>query len=107
MGITTPSPSPSPVQLPARVNAAPLIVKQKSIIPTLTGDGIELASPLLAPYLSTTPSHCYLSTIQPRQLPEADPGFAAALQRQRDREEEEAKMLCSLENKEAYVMCSG
>lgn len=36
-----------------------------------------------------------------------DPGFAAALQRQRERELEEAKLLCSIENKEACLMCSG
>jgi len=38
---------------------------------------------------------------------EADPEYAAALQRQKDRELEEAKLQCSLENKEACVMCSG
>ncbi|KAG9315871.1 ribonucleotide reductase [Chiua virens] len=37
----------------------------------------------------------------------ADPEYAAALQRQQDRELEEAKLACSLENKEACVMCSG
>jgi ribonucleoside-diphosphate reductase subunit M1 len=41
------------------------------------------------------------------KVAEADPEFAAALRRQRDREEEEAKLICSLENKEACVMCSG
>ncbi|OJT04103.1 hypothetical protein TRAPUB_5212 [Trametes pubescens] len=38
---------------------------------------------------------------------EVDPEFAAALQRQRDRELEQAKLMCSLENKEACLMCSG
>jgi ribonucleoside-diphosphate reductase subunit M1 len=38
---------------------------------------------------------------------EQDPEFAAALQRQRDRELEQSKLMCSLENKEACVMCSG
>lgn len=42
-----------------------------------------------------------------RQAAEADPEFAAALRRQKERELEEAKLLCSLENKEACVMCSG
>ncbi|KAG7088074.1 ribonucleoside reductase large subunit Cdc22 [Marasmius oreades] len=42
-----------------------------------------------------------------RKAAEADPEFAAALQRQKARELEEAKLLCSLENKEACVMCSG
>ncbi|KAG6828050.1 ribonucleoside reductase large subunit Cdc22 [Tricholoma furcatifolium] len=37
----------------------------------------------------------------------ADPEFAAALQRQRDRELADAQLQCSLENKEACLMCSG
>ncbi|KAF5344932.1 hypothetical protein D9758_011605 [Tetrapyrgos nigripes] len=42
-----------------------------------------------------------------RKAAEADPEFAAALQRQKQREYEEAKLMCSLENKEACLMCSG
>ncbi|KAG9004782.1 ribonucleotide-diphosphate reductase subunit rnr1 [Tulasnella sp. 427] len=38
---------------------------------------------------------------------EKDPEFAAALERRRQRELEEAKLLCSIENKEACLMCSG
>jgi ribonucleoside-diphosphate reductase subunit M1 len=38
---------------------------------------------------------------------ENDPDFAAALERRRQRELEEAKLACSIENKEACVMCSG
>ncbi|KAJ6629177.1 ribonucleotide reductase alpha subunit [Mycena sp. CBHHK59/15] len=41
------------------------------------------------------------------KMAEADPEFAAALQRLKDRELEEAKMYCSMENKEACLMCSG
>ncbi|KZT11824.1 ribonucleotide reductase alpha subunit [Laetiporus sulphureus 93-53] len=37
---------------------------------------------------------------------EQDPEFAAALQRQRERQLEEEKLMCSLENKEACLMCS-
>jgi ribonucleoside-diphosphate reductase subunit M1 len=36
-----------------------------------------------------------------------DPEFAAALARQREKELEEAKLMCSIENKEACLMCSG
>ncbi|KAG8857363.1 ribonucleoside reductase large subunit Cdc22 [Serendipita sp. 411] len=36
-----------------------------------------------------------------------DPEFAAALERQRERELEEAMLMCSIENKEACMMCSG
>ena len=38
---------------------------------------------------------------------EADPEFAAALKRQRERQLEDEKLQCSLENKEACLMCSG
>jgi len=38
---------------------------------------------------------------------EADPEFAAALLRKHERELEDAKLQCSLENKEACLMCSG
>ena len=41
-----------------------------------------------------------------RKAAEADPEFAAALQRQRERELEQAKLMCSIENKEACLMCS-
>jgi ribonucleoside-diphosphate reductase subunit M1 len=36
-----------------------------------------------------------------------DPEYLAALQRQKDRELAEAKLMCSIENKEACLMCSG
>jgi ribonucleoside-diphosphate reductase subunit M1 len=42
-----------------------------------------------------------------RQAAESDPEFAAALLRQKERELEEAKVMCSIENKEACLMCSG
>lgn len=42
-----------------------------------------------------------------RQAAEADPEFAAALRRQKERQLEEAKLMCSIENKDACVMCSG
>ncbi|KAG6889565.1 ribonucleoside reductase large subunit Cdc22 [Termitomyces sp. T32_za158] len=40
-------------------------------------------------------------------LEDKDAEYAAALQRQREREVAEAKLQCSLENKEACLMCSG
>ncbi|THH30034.1 hypothetical protein EUX98_g4141 [Antrodiella citrinella] len=42
-----------------------------------------------------------------RAAAERDPEFAAALQRRAEKELEQAKLMCSLENKEACVMCSG
>ena len=41
-----------------------------------------------------------------KQAADRDPEFAAALQRTREREAEQAKLMCSIENKEACVMCS-
>lgn len=38
---------------------------------------------------------------------EIDPEYAAALERQKQRELEEAQLLCSIDNKEACLMCSG
>ncbi|KAF9066495.1 ribonucleotide reductase [Rhodocollybia butyracea] len=42
-----------------------------------------------------------------KKAAEANPEFAAALLRQKEREYEEAKLMCSIENKEACLMCSG
>ena len=42
-----------------------------------------------------------------RKAAEADPEFAAALLRKHERELEDSKLQCSLENREACVMCSG
>ncbi|PFH49976.1 hypothetical protein AMATHDRAFT_75912 [Amanita thiersii Skay4041] len=42
-----------------------------------------------------------------RKAVAADPEFAAAIRRHKQRELEEAKLQCSLENKEACLMCSG
>jgi len=39
--------------------------------------------------------------------PQEDAGFQAALERQRKRQEEADRLACSLENKEACLMCSG
>jgi ribonucleoside-diphosphate reductase subunit M1 len=41
------------------------------------------------------------------KMAEEDPDFAAALKKLKERELEEAKMYCALENKEACLMCSG
>ncbi|KAJ6588887.1 ribonucleotide reductase alpha subunit [Mycena capillaripes] len=41
------------------------------------------------------------------KMAEEDPDFAAALKKLKDRELEEAKMYCALENKEDCLMCSG
>ncbi|KAH7885403.1 ribonucleotide reductase [Phlebopus sp. FC_14] len=47
------------------------------------------------------------SSAKIEQDTDIDPEYAAALRRQKERELEEAKLMCSLENKDACVMCSG
>jgi len=82
-GIPTPSASPSP---------------GRRVPPPSTSGDNAVASGSSGP--STTESNAQETT-------DIDPEYAAALQRQRDRELEEAKIMCSLENKEACLMCSG
>jgi ribonucleoside-diphosphate reductase subunit M1 len=109
VGITTPSPSPSPVRTPARHDAS-IIIKQEPITPTLPSSSTGLVSPPPSA-LSLDRATASLSSLslddKTKAAADADPEFAAALLRQREREVEEAKLQCSLENKEACLMCSG
>jgi ribonucleoside-diphosphate reductase subunit M1 len=103
-----PSPSPSPVRIPARASASATI-KQEPITPSLTPPPISsglVSPPPSAASLEQTTASLSLAD-KTKSAAEIDPEFAAALQRQRDRELEEAQMLCSIENKEACLMCSG
>ncbi|KAF8606690.1 ribonucleotide reductase alpha subunit [Ceratobasidium sp. AG-I] len=61
-------------------------------------------TPSVAETAPTSLSGSSTETQTPAQI---DPEFAAALERQRQRELEQAKLYCSLENKEACEMCSG
>jgi ribonucleoside-diphosphate reductase subunit M1 len=69
-------------------------------------------SPSSTPSYPLTPAESHedalagLNEVQ-RRAAEKDPEYAAALLRKKARELEEAKLACSLENKEACVMCSG
>ena len=108
---------------PARV-----VVKQEPVSPPpLKFDSAPSPAPSIASSLSvTTPSSSGESTVadaeesplsislaalsldeKTRKAAEADPEFAAALLRKHERELEDAKLQCSLENREACVMCSG
>jgi ribonucleoside-diphosphate reductase subunit M1 len=75
---------------------------------TATSGGSTPASPqyLLTPADSHDDALAGLDEVQ-RRAAEKDPEFAAAILRKKARELEEAKLACSLENKEACVMCSG
>jgi ribonucleoside-diphosphate reductase subunit M1 len=75
---------------------------------TATSSGSAPASPQypLTPADSHDDALAGLDEVQ-RRAAENDPEFAAAILRKKARELEEAKLACSLENKEACVMCSG
>jgi len=75
---------------------------------TATSSGSTPASPQypLTPADSHDDALAGLDEVQ-RRAAEKDPEFAAAVLRRKVRELEEAKLVCSLENKEACVMCSG
>ena len=75
---------------------------------TATSSGSTPASPQypLTPADSHDDALVGLDEVQ-RRAAEKDPEFAAAVLRRKARELEEAKLACSIENKEACVMCSG
>jgi ribonucleoside-diphosphate reductase subunit M1 len=75
---------------------------------TATSSGSTPASPQhpLTPADSHDDALAGLDEVQ-RRAAEKDPEFAAAVLRRKARELEEAKLACSIENKEACVMCSG
>ncbi|KAG9086778.1 ribonucleoside reductase large subunit Cdc22 [Ceratobasidium sp. 370] len=120
-GFTTP-----PSNGPSVVAVAPTIVALRSLnvandgaaspaISTAAVNGSSLSLPISnvnTPPVAETPPTTLDSSGTPgstsTQTPaQIDPEFAAALERQRQRELEEAKLYCSLENKEACQMCSG
>jgi ribonucleoside-diphosphate reductase subunit M1 len=108
-GIPTPtsSTSSSPVRSPitpvkpSTNDSASLAIKQEPVTPSLR----------FSPSPPTTSVEQGLTSLsldeKVQKAADADPEFAAALQRQKERELEEAKLICSLDNKEACLMCSG
>lgn len=121
--IVTPTPEePTPVAVkeePVTPEESNDVVKEEPITPQLTGaiaasestDSVPSSPPLITPSSTVTSlsTQDFLQSLdeKTRAAAEKDPEFAAALQRKKERELEEAKLMCSLENKEACVMCSG
>lgn len=117
---------PSPVVGQNRIPTSPASVApspQRVVAPATPNVPVTSAQPVASPsqpssskdedvsHESTTSVELSLADLsldeKTRQAAEADPEFAAALRRQKERELEEAKLMCSIENKEACVMCSG
>jgi len=69
----------------------------------------HFASPITAPIKTEEPTEVLSLDKASIEVvkSDVDPGYAAALARQKERELAEAKLFCSLENKEACLMCSG
>lgn len=90
----------------------PIPIKQEPVSPDLNAlKSPTTSSPALSDNDTTVDSaneklEALALDERTRQAAEKDPEFAAALRRQRDRELEQAKIMCSLENKEECLMCS-
>ncbi|KAF8754904.1 Ribonucleoside-diphosphate reductase large subunit [Rhizoctonia solani] len=85
--------APSPAISTAAVNGSSLS------LPISSSAGTPSVAETAPTTLSTSEGASTPSTQTPAQI---DPEYAAALERQRQRELEQAKLYCSLENKEAY-----
>ena len=100
-GILTPASSLAPSPSRSPTIPSPQIIKQ------------EPSSPVPLKFLpsASTVVEASLTSLslddKAQKAAEADPEFAVALQRQRERQLEDEKLQCSLENKEACLMCSG
>ncbi|EIW81208.1 ribonucleotide reductase alpha subunit [Coniophora puteana RWD-64-598 SS2] len=109
-GIPTPSASPSP----ARPAARPTQASESDVTEALSNLSVAGSSTASASIVETTVTSTSVGTsasgtpglteAQEKAAAE-DPEFAAALQRQRERQE--AILACSIENKDACLMCSG
>lgn len=109
-GILTPasslasSPSPSPLIASTAPTQA---IKEEPVSPV----PLKFLSSSSASSSASTTVETSLASLslddKAQKAAEADPEFAAALQRQRERQLEDEKLQCSLENKEACLMCSG
>lgn len=91
-----PVPSPAPTSSPS-----PVVAKVSTPTPI---------TPVSPSSTASTPGEVSIptgATDNATSGEEADPDYAEALRRQKEKELEREKLLCSLENKEACVMCSG
>ncbi|KAH9016895.1 ribonucleotide reductase [Lactarius pseudohatsudake] len=119
--VVHPVPTSTPTPPPAYPSAAPEgTANAGSVAPGSVSEPVvpssasapPSASPVTSPVYPLTPADSHADGLAgldeaQRRAAEKDPEFAAALLRKKARELEEAKLACSLENKEACVMCSG
>ena len=101
--------SPSPLKFDSESSPAPSIAPSTVSSPPVTSPSL-LGKSTVAD-AEESPLSISLAALsldeKTRKAAEADPEFAAALLRKHERELEDAKLQCSLENREACLMCSG
>ncbi|KAJ7037391.1 ribonucleotide reductase alpha subunit [Mycena alexandri] len=95
----------SPSTPPPQSRESSVSIKQESVSPEPLRFAPALATPVKVKV--DTPSESDEADAMLAQMAEEDPDFAAALRKLKERELEEAKMYCALENKEECLMCSG
>lgn len=100
---------PQPVSNPVpSISPSPVVAEVSTPTPIATTSNTTTSSPTS---IATTTSETTLSDFTTDNATsdgkEVDPEYAEALRRQKERELEQEKLMCSLENKEACVMCSG
>lgn len=97
---------PQPVSNSVPNVPPPSLARDSTLTPITPGLSTTISSPTSA---VTTTSEATVSTTDDATSSgkEADPEFAEALKRQKEKELEREKLMCSVENKEACVMCSG
>jgi len=117
--VTQPTPvleSVSPTSVTSSRSSVPSLVSSASSSRSSTEEPpspthSHYASPATKPIKTEDPAEALsldkVAFDDAQKTGEIDAGYAAALARQKERELAEAKMFCSLENKEACLMCSG
>ncbi|KAI0032793.1 ribonucleotide reductase [Vararia minispora EC-137] len=102
------APAPASPSEPAKAFQPRTIVKLDTSVPSAPEHEPSTNSSASPTMVTPEPEDPYAGlSEQQRKAAEVDPGYAEALKRQQERELEQAKLMCSLENKEACVMCSG
>ncbi|KAJ7160053.1 ribonucleotide reductase alpha subunit [Mycena filopes] len=98
----------SPATPPPASREPSVAIKQESLSPEPLRFSPALATPTKAAVVAPAPTaESDEADAMLAEMAEADPDFAAALLKLKERELEEAKMYCALENKEDCLMCSG
>ncbi|KAJ7743859.1 ribonucleotide reductase alpha subunit [Mycena metata] len=95
--------SQSPATPPPQSREPSVAIKQESVSP----EPLRFSTALATPVKVEAASEPDETDAMLAEMAAEDPDFAAALRKLKERELEEAKMYCALENKEECLMCSG